>query len=1202
MSLMEGQPLTSNSQYQYQSAQWSRLVQRNTLADSTSSSSPSITGSPQLPTQLIPILLPQQPLFHQQQLAQYNRLISSSRGSARLQTTPLPPLLSAQHIQAVPGQRSTASGVATERKTKPAARGGHGNRDVRKSNKGERALITEKDTPTSATMPGKKFELTAQLPSRPVVQHQNSSVSQQSNSVPSTPHQHARQFSFESREPSPNANSGHSPRSAYSESNITLPSKRPPPAPRRGCQYETAMAYSRRRMAYSLGTDRLEKLKDSDIQSKLSEEGERKLSTDMRELYDRLLPTPESEEKRRKLVAKLENLFNKEWPGHDIKVHVFGSSGNLLCTDESDVDICITTDWKVLEGVCMIAELLAKSGMQKVICVSTARVPIVKIFDPELKLFCDMNVNNTLALENTRMIKTYVEIDPRVRPLAMIIKHWTKSRVVNDAAFGGTLSSYTWICMIINFLQSRDPPILPALHQRPHLKLPAKDGSESSFADDIDALKGFGSKNQATLGELLFQFFRFYAHEFDYEKLVVSVRSGKQISKQEKGWSLATNNMLCVEEPFNVNRNLGNTADDFSFRGHRGGRHNNNHNRTSNSNRRSSNSNYDNPGYVQHGTQPNVSQDQWVQQQAQAQLHNHLYTTYSILQTQENQLRLQLMAQSFEQQQAHAHAQAQAYVQAQSRIQGNGHPVKQQATDRSRTSSFDQAPLTAPLRPADMYFYPLQYPGTPIYSYHASSTNPSSPQLTAAVPELRRSMHRSSATNGSSSSVGQSNGSIRSHSQPGARTAPSPLSLQGNGMPSAGTNGLGIYQQPSRQQVNGAPVPSFIADEASDISFDGRRLATTPPEMNAPKEYVGYYVNEPQPSHLLPREVMQPLAIPSFGDLNQNRRRLSTDQLPPSIRDRIRRPSRSPSPLGHDRTFSSTSAAPVAAVTSQQSIPKSNARPVNGQGPLVVNGSSSSGGLSSSWETSAASDASVFEDRSSQTRGSIDSMSGASATGSDASAEGHPSGQVTPKDPRYFPIDKAPLVVNGSTGANPAAMNGTHSYQTNGLSPADYANGNLRLSPNSQNKLTRNIQAGGMSPLDIAIGQNDLLREEFTHLSPVYEARTPSPTVNRKNDSGSNHKVNGSTNKSDTHKSEQPKTNSKLSGSTEVSSKQNPQNLKANGHTRAAKSEGNGPGGSHHWQKINKGKKRGPPSEAKNTNGQSHGEKPPSNVSERKGG
>lgn len=66
-------------------------------------------------------------------------------------------------------------------------------------------------------------------------------------------------------------------------------------------------------------------------------------------------------------------------------------------------------------------------------CVPNAKVPIVKIWDPELELACDMNVNNTLALENTRMIKTYVEIDKRVRPLAMIIKYWTKKRILNDA-------------------------------------------------------------------------------------------------------------------------------------------------------------------------------------------------------------------------------------------------------------------------------------------------------------------------------------------------------------------------------------------------------------------------------------------------------------------------------------------------------------------------------------------------------------------------------------------------------------------------------------------------------------------------------------------------------------------------------------------------------------------------------------------------
>ena len=82
----------------------------------------------------------------------------------------------------------------------------------------------------------------------------------------------------------------------------------------------------------------------------------------------------------------------------------------------------------------MFCELtVVVGGMERVVCVSDAKVPIVKIWDPELQVACDMNVNNTTALENTRMIKTYVEIDKRARQLAMIVKHWTKRRILNDA-------------------------------------------------------------------------------------------------------------------------------------------------------------------------------------------------------------------------------------------------------------------------------------------------------------------------------------------------------------------------------------------------------------------------------------------------------------------------------------------------------------------------------------------------------------------------------------------------------------------------------------------------------------------------------------------------------------------------------------------------------------------------------------------------
>lgn len=89
-------------------------------------------------------------------------------------------------------------------------------------------------------------------------------------------------------------------------------------------------------MNYSIGDEKLERVDLDKIKSKLSEDDERKLSTDMRELYNRLQPTDAIGKNRHKLVQKLEKLFNDEWPGHDIRVHLFGSSGNLLCSDDSD--------------------------------------------------------------------------------------------------------------------------------------------------------------------------------------------------------------------------------------------------------------------------------------------------------------------------------------------------------------------------------------------------------------------------------------------------------------------------------------------------------------------------------------------------------------------------------------------------------------------------------------------------------------------------------------------------------------------------------------------------------------------------------------------------------------------------------------------------------------------------------------------------
>lgn len=70
-----------------------------------------------------------------------------------------------------------------------------------------------------------------------------------------------------------------------------------------------------------------------------------------------------------------------------------------------------------------------------------ARVPIVKLMDPETGISCDICVNNVLAVVNTKLLRDYAQIDVRLRQLAFIVKHWAKSRGVNQT-YQGTLSSY----------------------------------------------------------------------------------------------------------------------------------------------------------------------------------------------------------------------------------------------------------------------------------------------------------------------------------------------------------------------------------------------------------------------------------------------------------------------------------------------------------------------------------------------------------------------------------------------------------------------------------------------------------------------------------------------------------------------------------------------------------------------------------------
>lgn len=652
--------------------------------------------------------------------------------------------------------------------------------------------------------------------------------------------------------------------------------------------------------------------------------------------------------------------------------------------------------------------------MERVTCVPHAKVPIVKFWDPELELACDMNVNNTLALENTRMIRTYVEIDERVRPLAMIVKHWTKRRILNDAgkhlplpvrttrlmhvALGGTLSSYSWICMILNFLQTRNPPILPSLHGNQSSKSDVLvNGKFAAFNDDLDNLRGYGTKNRETLGDLLFQFFRRYAHDLDYEKSVVSVREGRLISKEAKKWHLMQNNRLCVEEPFNVERNLGNTADDISFRGihlelrrafdllsdarldecleqyrfppaeervyekpvpkppptltrsrsqsqssrgkggfgSRGGRYHANHQHPKG--RRASSAAASNKYPMHNGISLALGPEPpslTREQAAKAQFEQ-----------------MKLHKRLFDEMQA---LQRQEYdlrmkqinnqiitgleLQTADPLPPNG---PQSAREHSRQFQMaSPGPLTAPLQGGaqfQQFMYP-QVPGTPQQSIH---TQPSSPSLRAVQPDLRRGVHRSSALDSSTAN-------IRSQSQPARAMPVNPNAHNAPPLPVTG-QGLLHYQGTRHHQQLLQQDPIYYAVESqghyrpSDALgyIDQRRHPLHPVfDENVPKEYAGYWINDSPPPNIQ-REDQRVPRMQQGQDLYPRIR-----GIPPSF-GRLRDESRSPSPSPalpyrdsyRDRSFSLQSTSSAGSRPQRFERVPGTAPP--SRGPVIINGTDS---------------------------------------------------------------------------------------------------------------------------------------------------------------------------------------------------------------------------------------------------------------------
>ncbi|XP_071484692.1 poly(A) RNA polymerase GLD2-like [Diadema antillarum] len=248
--------------------------------------------------------------------------------------------------------------------------------------------------------------------------------------------------------------------------------------------------------------------------------------------------------------SELEACIRRRFPNSDLILG--GSSMNGFGSKSCDADLCLCL-WDISpsasRSVLPTLRSYLQSKMSNVLLTNMkiifAKVPILKFKYHHGDVECDLNINHLTGVRNTALLQCYSKMDWRVAPLILIIKQWAKSRGINDAS-QGTLSSYSYALMIINYLQvGCKPPVLSSLQSVQSgddlFKMPANirhyvhrlyDGRKPRNANQ--------SRNTQGLFSLLKGFFEYYA-KFHFESTVISVQQGDcysrfLISPDHPGW------------------------------------------------------------------------------------------------------------------------------------------------------------------------------------------------------------------------------------------------------------------------------------------------------------------------------------------------------------------------------------------------------------------------------------------------------------------------------------------------------------------------------------------------------------------------------------------------------------------------------------------------------------------------------------------
>ncbi|XP_077311973.1 speckle targeted PIP5K1A-regulated poly(A) polymerase isoform X2 [Lithobates pipiens] len=203
-------------------------------------------------------------------------------------------------------------------------------------------------------------------------------------------------------------------------------------------------------------------------------------------------------------------------------------------------------------------------GVHGVQSVPSARRPVIRFQHKTSGLRGDITLNNRLALRNSYYLRLCSDLDPRVPQLVYTVRYWARVNQLAGNPLGGgpLMNNYALTLLIIFFLQSRSPVVIPSLSQLREMAADEDkhdiDGWDCTFPSDPTQIQP--SKNEQSLGCLLSEFFSFFA-SLDLRSSILCPRDGVILTlpftspppSWADGFRLGRFN---VQDPFELSHNV----------------------------------------------------------------------------------------------------------------------------------------------------------------------------------------------------------------------------------------------------------------------------------------------------------------------------------------------------------------------------------------------------------------------------------------------------------------------------------------------------------------------------------------------------------------------------------------------------------------------------------------------------------------------